>query len=101
MTFLVIVINIRLKGTMMSCSDFLEFLTSDRISILGTHCSLSQEADGFGLRIYSSLATQEEILSDVRNPRESVQLIIFSFKRIFITITDDEWYCLVLIASFN
>ena len=58
MTFLVIAINIRLEEKMMSCSDFLEFLTSDRISILGTHCSLSQEADGFGLRIYLSLATQ-------------------------------------------
>ena len=54
----IFVINIRLKEKMMSWSDFLEFLTSDRIFKLGTQGSLSREAGASGLRVYSVLGTQ-------------------------------------------
>ena len=56
------------------------------------------------VRVFGYIRSWElsgKILSDVRSSRESVQLIIFPFKRIFITITDEKWDCLVLIALFN
>ena len=88
----VIVINMHLEGKMMSCSDFLEFLTFDRISPLDALLSFAGGWQHWSPEIPGSCYSGE-ILSGVRSSRESVQLMIFSFKRILITITDDKWNC--------